>query len=468
MQRLRHLDSLERLEASFAEFRKVLMVTLSEPRVISVGQMTAPCLCIDADLSTEVAGIPPQDDGVGAACAWVLVSVYGEAIGSLVLEVPPKGLSGKQIAAAAAREFSGSFGVRLATPGPGESALPPFLATRQEVLQKAPKMTVVVCTHERPEGLDTCLQSLLIQEYPDFSILVVDNAPATDRSKSVVDALASPLLQYVVEPTKGLSWARNKALELIDGGIIAWIDDDETADSYWLAELARGFHNYPEADAVSGVMVPGELETSAQVWFEQFGGMNKHRGFTPDVFSPRTARLQSALYPLPSFGTGGNMAFRASAMERLGGFDVALGAGSRCMGAEDTLAFTELLRTSGTVIYQPTAVTRHFHRRTAEELQRQMRGYGVGLSAFYTSLVWHHPGCIPELVRLLPVAYRDLFSSNSLQSGDLPADFPPEFLRVKRRGMVVGPLSYLRAQLDASRLQRRREHDSITIPAPVE
>jgi glycosyltransferase involved in cell wall biosynthesis len=85
-------------------------------------------------------------------------------------------------------------------------------------------MTIVVCTHERPEGLDTCLRSLLALDYPNFSVLVVDNAPLTNRTKSVVDHLGSSAIEYVMEPREGLSWARNKALEVIGDGIVAWID----------------------------------------------------------------------------------------------------------------------------------------------------------------------------------------------------------------------------------------------------
>ena len=354
-------------------------------------------------------------------------------------------------------ELGGEISPRLhgGAAGAGPS-LPDFLARRREVLEKAPKTTVVVCTRERPEGLEACLKSLLAQEYPDFSVLVVDNAPVTEGSKSVVDRLCSPKVRYVVEPKKGLSRARNRALEMVSDGIVAWIDDDETADPHWLAELARGFYDHPEAEAVGGVMVPGELETSAQVWFEQYGGFNKHRGFVPAVFSPDTARLQSPLFPLPPFGTGGNMAFRLSALARIGPFDVALGAGSPCMGAEDTLAFTELLCAGGTVVYQPTALTRHFHRRSLEELTLQMRGYGVGLTAFYTSLVLTRPRRIPDLVRLVPTAFRELLGKESLRSGGLPADFPKELLKANRRGALVGPLRYIRARLDASRLDEPR------------
>jgi cellulose synthase/poly-beta-1,6-N-acetylglucosamine synthase-like glycosyltransferase len=240
-------------------------------------------------------------------------------------------------------------------------------------------------------------------------------------------------------------------------GIVASIDDDETADPHWLAELARGFAEHPEADAVAGVMVPGELETWAQVWFEQYGGHNKLRGFTPAVFSPETAHVQSPLYPLPSFGSGGNVAFRTSALSRIGGFDIALGPGTASMSNEDTRVFTDLLRSGGTVVYQPTAVTRHFHRRSVEELRTQMRGYGVGLTAFYASLVVDHPRSLPGLLGLLPTAYRDMFGQEGLQSSGLPSDFPADLLRAKRRGMLLGPLSYFRARFQGTRAERETE-----------
>jgi len=426
------------------------MKTLSEPRVLSVGQLTAPSLRVDVEMSAEVPSISPQAGPGAARCVWLLVSVHTEVIGSLILEIPREGLSGEELTAAIMSELGGEISPRLGGGGTGEPAAPDFLTRRREVLLEAPLATVVVCTRERPEGLDACLKSLLAQEYPQFSVLVVDNAPVTDGSKAVVDRLASPKIRYVVEPKKGLSRARNKALEVLDDGIVAWIDDDEVADPHWLAELARGFYDHPEAEAVGGVMVPAELETSAQVWFEQYGGFNKHRGFSPAVFSPATAHLQSPLFPLPPFGTGGNMAFRLSALARIGGFDEALGAGSPCMGAEDTLALTELLYDGGTVVYQPTAVTQHFHRRTREELRLQMLGYGVGLTAYYTSLMLSRPRCIPQLVRLVPTVFRSLLGPDSLRSGALPSDFPPELLRANRRGLRVGPLRYVRARLGAT------------------
>ncbi|MGA2837806.1 MAG: glycosyltransferase [Acidimicrobiales bacterium] len=444
------------------------METLSQPRVIPVAQMTAPCLTLDVDVASGVPSIPPQLGGRAASCAWLLVRVHTEPIGSVVLRVPAQGLTEKQVAAGIVEGLGEEVSRRMGPETGVDAAEPAFLESRKAVLEKAPQFTVVVCTHERPEGLDLCLQSLLDQRYPNYGILVVDNAPDTDRARRIVERIDSPMITYVVESRKGLSWARNKALRVIDDGIVAWIDDDEVADPDWIAELARGFHDHPEADAVCGVMIPGELETDAQVWFEQYGGHNKLRGFTPAVFSPRSAHLQSPYYPLPQFGTGGNAAIRLDALARIGGFDVALGAGSRCMGAEDTRAFTDLLVTGGTVVYQPTAVTRHFHRRTVEELKRQMRGYGTGLTAFYASLIVTRPRCIPDLVRLLPSAWRDFFGSQSLRSGDLPEDFPNELRNANRRGLLLGPICYVRARWESTgRNHRPADPGGANRPHPI-
>jgi glycosyltransferase involved in cell wall biosynthesis len=433
------------------------MDTLVAARVISTAEMTAPCLCVDVEMSSSVPAIPGQESPLDATSAWLLVTLHTEPVGSLVIEVPPEGLTGEQIKATAMAELGQEIRRRCDAQARSQSAVPPFLASRQRVLSRAPNMTVIVCTRERPVRLRTCLESLLAQEYPNFSVLVIDNFPDTDRTKAVVDGLDSPLITYALQPRKGLSRAKNLALQMAGDGIVASIDDDETADPYWLAELARGFDEHPEADAVAGVMAPGELETWAQVWFEQYGGHNKLRGFTPAVFSPDTAHLQSPLYPLPSFGSGGNVAFRTSALRRIGGFDIALGPGTASMSNEDTRVFTDLLRSGGTVVYQPTAVTRHFHRRSVEELRTQMRGYGVGLTAFYTSLLVDHPRSLPGLLGLLPRAYRDMFGQEGLQSSGLPSDFPADLLRAKRRGMLLGPLSYFRARFQGTRAERETQ-----------
>jgi glycosyltransferase involved in cell wall biosynthesis len=424
-----------------------------------------PATVIDLDVADPlpaVAGSGP--DGRRVLRAWVLVRLFTEPIGTLLTPVPEQGLRPADLAAAIDAELGAALAPLLT--GLGQSALPidgivpatepAFLARRREVLADAPPITVVICTRERPGALARCLDSLLAQDYPDFRILVVDNAPVTDTSAEVVRSAArrGPV-EYLTEPRAGLSFARNAAVAVTAGEILAWIDDDEYADVNWLAEVARAFADHPDADVVSGVIVPAELETQAQIWFEQFGGHSKGRGFRADKFSPASAHIQSPLYPLPPFGTGANMTFKPGVLEKIGGWDTALGAGTPAMGSEDTLAFTQVLIGGGTIVYQPTAVTHHYHRRDLEGLHKQMVGYGAGLTAAYTSLLLKRPGLLWPLLKLAPGALRDLTSKDSLRVSTLREDFPRELLTANRRGMLAGPRAYLKGRR-AARAKARR------------
>ncbi|GAA0457873.1 hypothetical protein Aca07nite_70530 [Actinoplanes capillaceus] len=412
-----------------------------------------PAVVLDLELSES---LPPvgavSPDGRRVQQAWALVRLFTEPLGTVLVDVPQHGLTPGDLAAAIDRELGDVVRPRLdGAPVPANGFVPAsepaFLASRRAVLAAAPDITVVVCTRERPGALARCLDSLLNQHYMPARILVVDNAPVTDATAEVARSAArrGPV-DYLLEPKPGLSFARNTAEAATRGQIVAWIDDDELADRYWLAEVARALVENPEADVVSGVIVPAELETRAQIWFEQFGGHSKGRGFRPDVFGPHTAHRQSPLYPLPPFGTGANMTFRPGVIERIGGWDNALGAGTPAMGSEDTLAFTQVLLAGGTIVYQPTAVTHHYHRRDFEGLHKQMVGYGTGLTAAYTGLLLGRPGLLWSLIRLAPTALRDLTGADSLRVSTLQDDFPRELLTANRRGMIAGPRAYLRGR----------------------
>jgi glycosyltransferase involved in cell wall biosynthesis len=425
------------------------------PLITQTGDVL-PATVHDLELSDPLPAIAAVGaDGRRAAQAWMLIRLFTEPIGTLLVDVPDEGLRPADLAAAIDAELGSALRPRLAElaldapplDGITPTSEPAFLTRRREVLATAPHITVVVCTRERPGALARCLDSLLAQRYPNFRILVVDNAPAGDATAEVVRAAArrGPV-EYLIERRPGLSFARNAAVAGAPNQILAWIDDDEMADPNWLAEVARALADHPEADVVSGVIVPAELETREQMWFEQFGGHSKGRGFRPDVFSPATAHVQSPLYPLPPFGTGANMTFRPGVIERIGGFDTALGAGTPAMGSEDTLAFTQVLVGGGTIVYQPTAVTQHYHRRDFEGLHKQMVGYGAGLTAAYTSLLLRRPGLLWPLLKLAPGALRDLTRADSPRVATLRDDFPRELLRANRRGMLAGPWAYLKGR----------------------
>ncbi len=114
-----------------------------------------------------------------------------------------------------------------------------------------------VCTYRRPNSLRELLLALPdLQQSEDLSVVVADN-DAAGEGASVCNELPEHYpfpVHALVEPTPGISFARNavvsKALTL-NPELLAFLDDDETPDSNWLAELKRVQHEH-NADAVGG------------------------------------------------------------------------------------------------------------------------------------------------------------------------------------------------------------------------
>jgi GT2 family glycosyltransferase len=317
---------------------------------------------------------------------------------------------------------------------------------------------VIVCTHGNPDGLRQLLDSLAAQTVAEFDVVVVDNAPHRGQVQPVMQAVAWPpgvSARCLAEPRAGLSIARNTGLRAVEdeNTIVAWLDDDETAEPHWLEGLLAAFTATPTAWAVSGTVLPAELATPAQQLFEVYGGHTKGHAFTRKTF---TADTVNPLLPLPPFGVGANFAARAWVFRHVGGFDEALGAGTATRGGEDTLLFSQMLLAGGTIVYEPAAVTRHRHRRELSELAEQFVGYGRGLTAFYVALLWWRPRLIVPLVRSAPAALLALRNNAALSRDDMGLTLPREVVRAKYCGYLAGPWLYVRLRLRNARARHGR------------
>jgi len=411
-------------------------------------QNFSPLLMTEVEITQPLPGLEP--DGIHR-WAWVLARLHGEPVGACVADVSRR-RTPHDLAALLWAELRTPVMARYsAACWPEPDGLPerglacppgswPFLADRKEVLAGAQHISVVICTRNRPEQLKLCLSYIEKQNYPSFDIVVVDNAPESDSVRALIeDWHGKAACRYVQEPRVGLSWARNAGVGASSGDLIAFLDDDEEPDEHWLAELARGFSHGDDVGCVTGMILPARLDTEAQAWFELVGGHSKGRGFSPAIFSPDGP--QSPLFPLPPFGAGGNMAFRRGVLEAIDGFDVALGAGTPARGGEDTLALTLTLLSGYRIAYEPAAFVRHHHYDSFSGLSRQLHGYGVGLTAYYSALLRRQPSTLVSLLKLLPMAV------GYLRRPATPTEMPlftlPAILRKRQRlGMISGPFAY--------------------------
>jgi GT2 family glycosyltransferase len=329
----------------------------------------------------------------------------------------------------------------------------PRRATR---LEDPPAIGIVVATRDRPRSLAVCLDSLLCQDYEDFEIVVVDNAPASSETAQLIDSRYAPTgrVRYVRDDRPGLGQAHNSGLQHISAPIVAFTDDDVRVDPQWLAAIAANFERSANAGCVVGLILPAELDTRAQYWTERHGGFGK--GCERRVFDLANNRPPGRLFPFAAgqFGSGANMAFRADALKRVDGFDPALGAGTIARGGDDLAAFVAVIRAGYQLIYEPEAIVWHHHRREVDGMRRQAFSYGVGLGAYLTKVMIDDPSVLLHFAQALPAALVHLLSSSSPKNQRLPADYPAELVWRERLGIGAGMSAYFRSRATLQRPPR--------------
>lgn len=262
--------------------------------------------------------------------------------------------------------------------------------------------TVVICTRDRPESLKRCLNSISASARQPQEILVVDNAPQSEATHRLVSALSG--IRYILEPRPGLDIARNTGIFYSSGDIIAFIDDDVTVHPQWLFALQRAFKN-PRVMAVTGLVLPAELETESQFLFETHWSFNK--GYRAKIFDTKyfnTTRRWGT--PAWEIGAGANMAFRRRAFELIGVFDERLDAGAAgCSG--DSEFWYRVLAEGWHCRYEPLSVVYHYHRKELDSYKQQMFYYMRGhVSALLIQFERHkHWGNLRRLLLTLPRQY---------------------------------------------------------------
>ena len=255
--------------------------------------------------------------------------------------------------------------------------------------------SVVICTRDRAETLARTLSSLREQTGKPDQTFVVDNA---SRSSHVV-----------LHPR-------------------------------WLECLVAAFDS-DNVVAVTGLVLPAELETSSQVLFEKHWGFG--RGFRRvDFDSQYFARHQGYGCPVWRVGAGASMQFRRRAFMEFGHFDERLDVGAAgCCGASEY--WNRILAAGFMCHYEPVAVAFHFHRREHDALARQIFAYmRAHVVALLIQFERHdHVGYLRRLFASLPYWYARRAARRILRG----TDGTNRLLFLEFRGAVASLVYYLRA-----------------------
>lgn len=207
-------------------------------------------------------------------------------------------------------------------------------------------LSVIIATHARPDAVKRLLDTLAPQVAGAAGegareILLAENGTPTP---SVLPATAPPL-QHLHDPRPGKCRIQNAAIRRARGDIIVCLDDDLVAAPNYLDEVERFFRGHPEFAAMKGRILPAE-DPAAKVGVEAAAWLD----LPVADHGEEVIEVRGVL--------GANMAFRASALARVGLFDERLGPGA-AGHEEETEMSARLARAGFRIGYAPRALVYH-------------------------------------------------------------------------------------------------------------
>jgi len=112
-----------------------------------------------------------------------------------------------------------------------------------------PTVSIITPSFNQARYLESTIQSVLTQDYPRIEYMIVDGG-STDGSVDILKKYADKLAWWVSEKDKGQTDAINKGFARATGGILAWLNSDDTYEPRAVGEAVKYLLDHPEVGMV--------------------------------------------------------------------------------------------------------------------------------------------------------------------------------------------------------------------------
>lgn len=149
---------------------------------------------------------------------------------------------------------------------------PAFLARAEtNATQPSPAVSIVLPTFNRARFVGEAIASVQAQSFSDWELLVIDDGSRDQTSKLAAKYFADSRIRFVWQEHAGQSAARNHALKLARGPIVAYLDSDNVWFPHFLKAVVSVLHASPGADCIYGALSSDvHLEPPRTILFERF------------------------------------------------------------------------------------------------------------------------------------------------------------------------------------------------------
>lgn len=309
-----------------------------------------------------------------------------------------------------------------------------------------PLISVVICTHNRAGYLQTAIESVLEQDYPEgrYELVVVDNRSADDTAAVCAAFASDPRFRYAYEGELGLCYARNRGWREARGEYVLYLDDDAIAEPDWLKATEAAFAFAPNVGVVGGRVEP-IWHAERPPWISD----DVANSLTIIEWSPEPKLIPDVRV---EWLAGVNMAVPMKVLEEVGGFDPRLDRiGTNMLSGGDVFLQQQIIERGYACVYHPGMSVRHVvSKARLEKAWFTRRYYWQGISDAVMELITARPGRLERVGRGLARLGRLLGRPRTLadllrRTDDDPVRFQRRCFALIEVGHIVGLLGAAKA-----------------------
>ncbi len=112
-----------------------------------------------------------------------------------------------------------------------------------------PLVSIIMPVYNGADYIGQAIESVLAQEYPNFELVIIDDG-STDNTKEVILRYNDERIRYLYQENKGVSSARNLAINKAKGQYIMPLDADDMMTPDFIAKHLAEFEKHPDVDLV--------------------------------------------------------------------------------------------------------------------------------------------------------------------------------------------------------------------------
>jgi GT2 family glycosyltransferase len=140
-----------------------------------------------------------------------------------------------------------------------------------------PFISIAILNWNGVKHLQTYLPSVLETQYPNFEVVIIDNA-STDESKKWVEELGHEKIKWVqLQTNTGYAGGYFHGLKQVTGEIICLLNSDVAVPPHWLDAMADAFEKDPKLGAAQPKILADQQRTHFEYagasggWIDRFG-----------------------------------------------------------------------------------------------------------------------------------------------------------------------------------------------------